>query len=121
MEYLAPNIKNIKESLHRMQKYILGKLINGDKANNVKDLESIKKVAWESITALYKSHWDSLLVDGTNRFFRNNVKSKFSLQIIKENNSNKGKNLLNTSYIFPLPPPILAKIAKEVNEISKYF
>ena len=97
MEHLAPNIKNIKESLHRMQKYILGKLINDDKANNVKDLESVRKAAWEFITALYESYWNDLLVDGTNRFFRNNVKSKFSLQIIKKNNSNKGKNLVNTS------------------------
>ena len=29
--------------------------------------------------------------------------------------------MANTSYVSPLPPPILAKTAKEVNEISKYF
>jgi len=63
MEHLASDIKNIKESLHRMQKYILGKSINSDKANNVKDLEGVRKVAWRFITALYKSHWDGLLVD----------------------------------------------------------
>jgi len=45
MEHLASNIKNIKESLHRMQKYILGKLSNGNKANNVKDLEVVRKIA----------------------------------------------------------------------------
>ena len=44
IEYLASNIKNIKESLHRTQKYILGKSINDDKANDVKDLESVRKV-----------------------------------------------------------------------------
>lgn len=56
MEHLVSNIKNIKESLHRIQKYILDKLIDGDKANDVKDLEGVRKVAWEFITALYKSH-----------------------------------------------------------------
>jgi len=56
IKHLASNIKNIKESLHRMQKYILGKSINGDKANNVKDLESVRKMVWEFITGLYKSH-----------------------------------------------------------------
>ena len=45
MEHIASDIKNIKESLHRMQKYILGKAINGDKANNIKDLEDVRKVA----------------------------------------------------------------------------
>jgi len=61
------------------------------------------------------------LTDSTNRSFRNNIKFKFSPQIIKKNNSNKGKNSVNTLYISLLPPPILAKMAKEVNEISKYF
>ena len=61
------------------------------------------------------------MVDGTNRSFRNNIKSKFSPQIIKENNSNKGKNLVNTLYISLLPSPIPVKTAKEINKISKYF
>jgi len=121
MEHLAFNIKNIKESLHRMQKYILGKSINSDEANNVKDIEGVRKVAWRFITAFYESHWNGLLVDGTNRSFRNNIKSKFSPQIIKENNSNKDENLVNTLYIFSLSSPILAKTTKEINEIFKYF
>jgi len=40
------NVKHIKESLKRIQKYILNKLIEGDKANNVKDLAGIGEVAW---------------------------------------------------------------------------
>ena len=43
MEYLASDAKNIKESLSRMQKYILGKSIKSDKANNIKDLEGMGK------------------------------------------------------------------------------
>ena len=84
MEHLASDIKNIKESLHRMQKYILGKMINGDKANDVTDLEGVSKVAWGFIMALYDSHWDGLMVDSTNRTFRNNIKSKFSSQFTKK-------------------------------------
>ena len=53
-------------------------MIDGDRANDIRDLEDISKAAWRFITALYKSYWDSLLVDGTNRTFRNNIKSKFS-------------------------------------------
>jgi len=45
MEYLASNIKNIKELLQRMQRYILGKTINGSKANNIKDLKEVGRVA----------------------------------------------------------------------------
>jgi len=45
MKYLAFNIKNIKESLGRMQKYILSKAIESDKTNNIKDLKDVGKVA----------------------------------------------------------------------------
>ena len=45
MEHLVSNVKNIKDFLLRMCKYILGKSINDDKANNIKDLKGISKVA----------------------------------------------------------------------------
>ena len=41
MEHLASNALNIKELLTRMQKFIAGKSINGNKANDLKDLNSI--------------------------------------------------------------------------------
>lgn len=42
MEHLASNIKNIKESLQRMGKYIKAKSVNAN-PNNIKDLDSIGK------------------------------------------------------------------------------
>jgi len=104
-----------------MQNYILSKSIEGDKTNNIKDLKEVSKAAWGFISAFYKSHWDSLMVDGTNRSFRNNVKLKFSPQANKELSTPKGKNTGNSSYISSLSPPIPVKSAKEVNKISKYF
>ena len=121
MEHLASNIKNIKESLQRMQKCIFSKAIEGSMANDIKNLKGVGKVAWEFILALYNSHWDNLMVDGTNRSFRNNVKSKFSPQVIKEATKSKDSNIVNSSYMSSLLPPILAKSAKKINEISKYF
>ena len=56
MKYLALDIKHIKESLCQIQKYILNKSIESNKANDVKDLENVGKVAWGFISALYKSH-----------------------------------------------------------------
>jgi len=44
MEYIGSDIKNIKELLFRMEKYILGKGVE-DNANAIKDLEDIGKVA----------------------------------------------------------------------------
>ena len=121
MEHLASDIKNIKESLYRMEKYILSKDIKSNKANDIKDLEGLGKAAWRFITVLCTSHWNSLMVNSTNRSFRNNIKLKFSSQIVKETTKPKETNVVNFSYVSFLSPPIPAKSAKEVNEISKYF
>jgi len=83
MKHLASDIKNIKDSLNRMRKYILGKSIEDDKANNIKYLEGVSKVAWGFISSLYEVHWNSLIMDDTNISFRNKVKSKLSPQVGK--------------------------------------
>ena len=93
IEYLASDIKNIKETLVKMQKYILGKAIESNKANNIKDLEGVGKVAWRFISFLYKAYWDNLFVDNQNTLLRNKVKFKFSPQALKEPNNNKGKKI----------------------------
>ena len=121
IEHLASDIKNIKDLLLRMQNYILSKSIEDDKANNIKDLKGVSKVAWSFILIFYESHWDSLMVDGTNRSFRNNTKSKFSPQANKKSSTSKSKNTSDSSYIFLLPLSIPVKLVKKVNEISKYF
>jgi len=43
MEHLVLDIKNIKETLGRMQKYIHGKIIKSGKANNIKNLKILAK------------------------------------------------------------------------------
>ena len=45
IEHLVSDVKNIKDSLFRIGKYIKGKSIINDNANNVKDLEGMGKVA----------------------------------------------------------------------------
>ena len=121
IEYLSSDIKIIKELLSRMEKFILGKSIDSSKANNIKDFEGLGKAAWGFISVFYSSQWDSLLVDGTNYYFRNNIKSQFSLQVAKEATKAKESNVFYSPYVSTLPSPILTKSVKEVNEISKYF
>ena len=47
MEHLVSDIKNIKDSLHRMCKYIMNKSINEG---------NIGKVVWKFILAFYNTH-----------------------------------------------------------------
>ena len=54
-------------------------------------------------------------------FFRNKVKLKFNLQVIRTLVINKGKETVKPTFIFSFSLSILAKSLKEINEISKYF
>lgn len=121
MEHLVLDIRSIKESLVRMKKYIQSKSIKDNKANDIKDIKSISKVAWEFMLSLYEAHWDNLVIEDKNTSLRNKVKLKFSLQVFSKLNNNKEKNVVKPPYISSLLPPIPAKSPKEVNEISKYF
>jgi len=78
IEHLALDVTNIKESLHRMERYIKGKSINSSNANNIKDLKGIGKAVWEFFSVVYNSQWDNLYVDDSKILFRNKVKSKFN-------------------------------------------
>ena len=121
MEYLASDVKNIKDSLHRMEKYIKGKSIDNSNSNNVKNLEGIGKVVWKFLSFIYDLHQDGLYVDNSNTTFKNKVKSKFIPQVPKTLTNNKGKKIVKLIFVSSLPPLIPAKSQKEVNELSKYF
>ena len=54
MEHLVLDIKNIKETLGRMQKYVLSKTIESGKANDIKNLEGVGKVVWRFILLFMK-------------------------------------------------------------------
>jgi len=56
MEYLVSDVKNIKDSLFRIEKYIKDKSIIDGNTNSVKDLEDMDKAVWEFISAIYNSH-----------------------------------------------------------------
>ena len=79
------------------------------------------KAIWEFISTIYKSHWDNFFMDNNKSTFRSKVRSKFISQVTKPQVSNKGKKTIKPTFVSLLPPPILAKSQKEVNEISKYF
>ena len=121
IEYLASNVKHIKELLCWIQKYILNKLIKDDKANDVKDLEGIGEVAWGFISALYKSHWNHLITDKNNFSFRWKVKTQFNPQINRDSIPKKDREIDKPASVSVISPPIPAESPKEVVKISRFF
>ena len=55
MKHLASDIKNIKESLHRIENYIKDKSINSN-PNDIKNLDSMSKVVWKFLSAVYDTY-----------------------------------------------------------------
>ena len=121
MKHIAFDVFSIKNSLLRIKKYISGKSINGNKANNFKNLSGMGKSIWEFISLVYELHLDVLFVDENNTTLRNKVKSKFAPQVKISQTLNKGKDMLKPTFVSSISPPILAKSSKEVKEISKFF
>jgi len=77
MKHIALDVKNIKDSLRRMGKYIRDKVIDNN-PNNCKDLEGVGKALWKFLSSIYESHWNSLYADSSNNTFRSKVSSKFT-------------------------------------------
>ena len=122
IEYLASDIKNIKDCLKFMTKYITNKKIDSSKANDLEDFKGIGEVVWNFISSVYKANWDVLSTDDNSTLLRRKIASKFipRMQSTPQRANKENKGPFPAS-IERLPPPIPAKSPKEVNEISKFF
>jgi len=120
MEYLPSDINNIKVSLKQITKYIPNKSVKRGKVHNFKDINGVGKVAWEFISSLYDSGWDTLCVNN-NISFRSKIASKFTPKI---NNIPKNKRIKKTkklAFVSSLLSSIPAKSPKEIKDIMIYF
>jgi len=108
-----------------MAKYIVNKKINSKTANDLKDFDGIGDSVWNFISVVYQASWDSLHTDNRSKTLREKISSKFTPRITLTNVKKNSKELPNSVPVsldkVPLPPPLPAKSAKEVNTISKYF
>jgi len=124
IEHFASDSKNIKASLNFMAKYIQGKHINNDKANNLSDFNGMGDAIWNFISSAYEAKWDALHTDQNTNTLRSKISAKFTPRIpLANSNTKKDISKSNPVTINKAPPlpPLLAKTKKEINVISKYF
>ena len=124
IEYFASDLKNIKDSLNFMVKYISNKQVNSSKANELNDFDSMGNAIWNFISLIYEGKWDSLFTDNKSTTLRTKISSKFTPRVAPNTNKNN-KEITKLVPISiekaPPPPPLPAKSKKEINTISKYF
>lgn len=105
-----------------MTNYIKNKSINCNKVNDILDLNGVDEIAWNLISAIYKSEQDSLITNKNNRIFRQQVISKFTPKIQETRSITKGNKSTDKLVSFKkLPSPIPMKTFKKVKKISKFF
>ena len=125
IKQIVSDMKSIKNLLNFMARYIFNKKVNLKTANDLKDFDGISDIVWNFLSSVYQSGWDSLHTDNKLKTLRENISSKFTPRIALSltQKSNKLASKLVPASIDKtlLLPPLLAKMAKEVNIISKYF
>ena len=124
IEQIASDAKNIKDSLNFMARYITNKQVNSNKANGLEEFKGMGDSIWNFISSVYQAKWDSLYTDNNSTTLRTKISSKFTPRVVpnpSKSNKEITKHILVTIEKAPLPPPLLAKLKKEVNVILKYF
>jgi len=124
IEHFASDSKNIKVTLNFLAKYIQGKQVNGDKANDLSDFDGMGDAIWNFISSVYVAKWDTLHTDQKTNTLRSKISVKFTPRTPPSNGNTK-KDIPESTPVTinkaPPLPPLLAKTKKEINVISKYF
>ena len=124
IEHFASDANNIKVTLNFLVKYIQGKQVDNNKANDLADFDGMGDAIWNFISSVYGSKWDSLFTDHRTNTLRNKISLKFTPRIPSTNGNSKKDAPKSTPVTInkaPPPPPLPAKSKKEINTISKYF
>ena len=122
VEHIALDLKNIKQSLNFMAKYISNKKVNPKSSNNLEDFNGISNAVWNFLSSVYQSSWDSLYTDNCSKSLREKILAKLTPRVVPPiaNKTTKIPNPVTINKASP-PPSLPAKSKKEVNIISKYF
>jgi len=107
-----------------LAKYIQGKQVNSNKANDLDDFDGMGDAIWNFISSVYVSKWDALFTDQKTNNLRSKIASKFTPCTPPPNDNSKKDTPKSTPISINKAPPLSllpAKSKKEINTISKYF
>ena len=78
MEFLEINSKNMYTSLLCIANFIRSRKVVNSRVNDIPELSGFDKAAWNFISSIYKSGWDSLPADKYINSFKSKVVNKFT-------------------------------------------
>ena len=112
VKYIASDLKNIKQSLNFMARYISNKKVNPKSSNNLNDFDSIGNAVWNFLSSVYQSSWDSLYTDNKSKSLREKNLDKLTPRVVPSTSNKPTKNPtpVTINKAPPLPPlPVKTK------------
>jgi len=113
-EFLNSDINNITCSLKRMAYFLRQRNIKDRDANSIRQLDPFGESAWDFISAIFESGWDTLIT-ANKSFIRDNVTKEFG----KSTKPSPSANTRHGAHINKVPPPIPPPPSKEILEKSR--
>jgi len=82
VKQIASDMKNIKQSLNFMARYISNKKVNMKLSNDLNDFDGISDAVWNFLFSVYQSSWDSLYTDNQSKILREKISSKLTPRVV---------------------------------------
>ena len=92
VEHITLDLKNIKQLLNFMAKYISNKKVNPKSSNDLNDFDGIGDTIWNFLSLVYQSSWDSLYTDNCSKSLREKISAKLTPRVVPSSSSKTIKN-----------------------------
>jgi len=113
-KFLNSDINNIMCSLKRMACFLRQQNVKDQDANNIRQLDPFGKSAWDFVSAIFESGWDTLITAN-----KSSIRDNFAKEFGETTKPSPSVNICHGAYITKVPPPIPPCPSKEILEKSK--
>jgi len=115
-EFLNSDISNITCSLKRIACFLRQRNIKDRNANSIKQLDPFSESAWDFVSAILESGWDTLTTAN-----KSSIRNNFTKEFGKTTKPLLSVNIHHGAHITKVPPPIPPHPSKEILEKLKAY
>jgi len=113
-EFLNSDISNITCSLKRIACFLRQRNVKDRDTNSIRQLDPFGESAWDFVSAIFESGWDTLTTAN-----KSSIRDNFTKEFGKTTKLSPSVNIHHGAHITKVPPPILPCPSKEILEKSK--
>ena len=115
-KFLNSDISNIMCSLKRIAYFLRQQNVKDQNANSIRQLDPFGESAWDFVSAILKSGWDTLITAN-----KSTIRDNFTKEFGKTSKPSPSVNIRYGAHITKVSPPIPPRPSKEILEKSKAY